>query len=157
MSQQQSASMPSWLNRVMSGLLRTPLHGLVSKTIMLISFTGRRSGRVYTTPISYVRQGDMVTAFTRSKWWRNLDGGAPVTLRIKNREYQGQATAEADDRETIAAGLRDFLRSVRFDAKVYQVNFDEDGQPNWEDVRRAAERVTMIRVQLNGANGSDQS
>jgi hypothetical protein len=77
-----------------------------------------------------------------------------VTLRIKNKEFQGWATAEAKDRQAIAEGLRDFLRSVRFDARVYQVNFDEDGQPNWEDVRRAAERVTMINVELNGGNDS---
>jgi hypothetical protein len=154
MSQQESTAMPSWLNRVMSGLLRSPLHGLVSRTIMLITFTGRKSGKVYTTPISYSRQGDQVTAFTRSRWWRNLIGGAPVTLRIKNKELQGWATAEADDRQAIAEGLRDFLRSVRFDARVYQVNFDEDGQPNWEDVQRAADKVIMIRVKLNGGNDS---
>jgi hypothetical protein len=154
MSQQESTAMPSWLNRVMSGLLRSPLHGLVSRTIMLITFTGRKSGKVYTTPISYTRQGDLVTAFTRSGWWRNLDRGAHVTLRIKNKEFQGWATAEAKDRQAIAEGLRDFLRSVRFDARVYQVNFDEDGQPNWEDVQRAADKVIMIRVKLNGGNDS---
>lgn len=103
-----------------------------------------------------MREGDTVTAFTRSRWWRNLDGGAPVTLRIKNKEYQGLASAVPEDREAIAEGLRSFLQSVRFDARIYEVEFDQDGQPNWEDVRRAAERVTMIRVQLNGASGRDQ-
>lgn len=152
-SQEQSTAMPPWLNRIMSGLLRSPLHWPISKTIMLISFTGRKSGNVYTTPISYARQGDTVTAFTRSRWWRNLDSGAPVMLRIKGKEYQGQATAEAEDRQAIAEGLRGFLHSVRFDARIYGVEFDDDGQPNWEDVQRAAEKVTMIRVQLNGTNG----
>jgi hypothetical protein len=142
--------MPPWLNRIMSGLLRSPLHGVVSKTIMLISFTGRKSGKVYTTPISYYRDNDTVTAFTSSKWWRNLDGGAPVTLRIKNKEYQGQAEAIADDNETVAQELMAFLRVVRFDARFYQVTFDDDGEPNWEEVQRAAERVTLIRTRLDG-------
>jgi hypothetical protein len=149
--------MPSWLNRLMSGLLRSPLHWPISRTIMLITFTGRKSGKAYTTPISYARQGDVVTAFTRSRWWRNLDGGAPVTLRIKNKEFQGQAAAEAEDRQAIAEGLRGFLRSVRFDARIYGVEFDDDGQPNWQDVQQAAEKVTMIRVQLKGANGQGQA
>lgn len=144
--------MPSWFNRIMSGLLRTPLHRPVSKTIMLITFTGRKSGKIYTTPISYAREGDKVTAFSRSKWSRNLGGGAPVTLRIKNVEYSGQANLIADDKAAIAEGLRSFLRLVRFDARIYGVKFDKNGEPIWEDVQRAAEKVSMIQVQLNGAS-----
>jgi hypothetical protein len=120
---------------------------------MLITFTGRKSGQTYTTPISYAREGSVVTAFTGAKWSRNLAGGAPVTLRIKNKDYAGRGDAIADDKVAVAEGLRDFLRVVRFDARFYGVNFDDDGEPNWDEVQRAAQRATMIRVQLNG--GSD--
>ena len=130
---------------------------LASRTVMLIAFTGRKSGRTYTTPISYAREDDVVRAFTGAKWSRNLTGGAPVTLRIKNKEYPGWADAVADDKAAVAEGLRDFLRVVRFDARFYGVSFDEDGEPNWEDVQRAAQRVTMIRVQLNGTGATDIS
>jgi hypothetical protein len=82
MSQQESATIPPFLNKVMSTVIRSPLHGMVSKSIMLITFTGRKSGKTYTTPISYTRNDDLVTAFTHAKWVRNLDGGAPVTLII---------------------------------------------------------------------------
>jgi hypothetical protein len=141
------------MNRIMSGLLRSPFHFVVSRTIMLITFTGRKSGQTYTTPISYAREGSVVTAFTGAKWSRNLAGGAPVTLRIKNKDYAGRGDAIADDKVAVAEGLRDFLRVVRFDARFYGVNFDDDGEPNWDEVQRAAQRATMIRVQLNG--GSD--
>ncbi len=153
MSQQESATIPPWMNRIMSGLLRSPFHFVVSSTIMLITFTGRKSGQTYTTPISYAREGSVVTAFTGAKWSRNLAGGAPVTLRIKNKDYAGRGDAIADDKVAVAEGLRDFLRVVRFDARFYGVNFDDDGEPNWDEVQRAAQRATMIRVQLNG--GSD--
>ena len=151
MSQQESTTMPPLVNGLMSGLLRSPLHGVVSRSIMLISFNGRKSGKRYTTPISYARDGDVVTAFTRAKWSRNLAGGAPVTLRLKNKQCQGQADIVTDDTAAVAEGLRDFLRVVRFDARFYQVEFDDDGEPNWEDVQRAAQWVAMIRVQLNRA------
>jgi hypothetical protein len=141
------------MNRIMSGLLRSPFHFVVSRTIMLITFTGRKSGQTYTTPISYAREGSVVTAFAGAKWSRNLAGGAPVTLRIKNKDYAGRGDAIADDKVAVAEGLRDFLRVVRFDARFYGVNFDDDGEPNWDEVQRAAQRATMIRVQLNG--GSD--
>jgi hypothetical protein len=73
-----------------------------------------------------------------------------VTLTIKNKEYQGQADVVVDDKEAVAKALQNFLRTVRFDARFYQVKFDENGDPNWEDVRRAAQRVAWIRVQLAG-------
>ena len=151
MSQQESTTIPPIVNRLMSLLLRSPLHGVASRSIMLITFTGRKSGRSYTTPISYDREGDLVTAFTGARWWKNLSGGAPVTLNVKNREYQGRADVVADDKEAVARGLQTFLRSVRFDARFYGVKFDPDGEPNWEDVRRAAERCVMLQVRLDGS------
>ena len=43
---------PAWLNTLMSLLLRSPFHGLVSTHLMLIRFTGRKSGKLITTPVS---------------------------------------------------------------------------------------------------------
>ncbi len=45
-------------NPVVIRLLRSPLHGVMSGYTMLITFTGRRSGKEYTTPISDVRDGE---------------------------------------------------------------------------------------------------
>ena len=60
-------------------LLRSPLHGLVSGRIMLLTVTGRRSGRSFTVPVSYLRYGENILSFTSgewSAWWKNLRGGA---------------------------------------------------------------------------------
>ena len=46
------------------GLLRSPLHGLVSGRIVLLAFTGRRSGRRFTVPVSYLRYGGDILGFT---------------------------------------------------------------------------------------------
>jgi hypothetical protein len=48
------------MNKFPAMLLRSPLHGLLSKGIVLITFTGHTSGKRYTTPINYVREGDTV-------------------------------------------------------------------------------------------------
>ena len=82
------------LLRVGVGLLRSPLHGLVSGRIMLLAFTGRRSGRRFMVPVSYLRYGGDILGFTsggRGAWWKNLQGGAPAKARVRGRRISGSA------------------------------------------------------------------
>ena len=143
-----------WLNAIgnpmMKLLLRSPLHGLISKGFMLITFTGRKSGKLYTTPVNYARDGDVlfVVSFRNRTWWRNLRGGAPVTVRVKGQDLAGTGEAIADDKEAVAAGLAAYLRKVPNYAKYFQVTLDADGQPNSEEVARVAQDRVMIRIQL---------
>src|SRR5262245_25017771 len=64
----------------MTWLLRSPLHGLLSSQVMLITVTGSVTGTRYTFPVNYVRDsGDLVVSSrVDRRWWRNLRGGAPV-------------------------------------------------------------------------------
>lgn len=149
MSEQEPTRIPPFLNKLMSVVLRSPLHRIASRSVMLITFKGRKSGRHYTTPISYARDGDTVLAFTSAKWLRNLAGGAPVTLNIKNKEYRGFAEVVSEDKEAVAEGLRYFLNFARFDARIYKVKFDQDGQPNREDCRKAAQGTNMIQIRIS--------
>ena len=147
---QENAGIPGWLNAVMTFILRTPLlNRLVSGKIMLITFTGRKSGKTYTTPVSYLKETDTVTLFTHSPWWKNLAEGAPVVVRIKGKNLTGTATAVPDDKEATAAVLDRHLRNNRMDAKYYSVTYDESGNPNPDQVRAAAENAVMVRVKLN--------
>ena len=50
---EKKTTIPPAVNAGMRFILRSPLHGMVSKTITLISFTGRKSGKAYSTPVSY--------------------------------------------------------------------------------------------------------
>ncbi len=144
----QTPTVPPFVNRSMEFILRSPLHGMVSKFTLLITFTGRKSGKTYTTPVSYSRDGDQVYIFTHAPWWKNLTGGAPVTLRLRGRDYQGLPEAVAEDKPAIAAGLAAHLRKVRSDAKYYHVTFDEQGNPRADEVEKAAQKMVMIRVRL---------
>ena len=46
------------VNPFMKWLLKSPLHGLVSSHYMLITVKGRKSGKLYTTPVEYGHDGD---------------------------------------------------------------------------------------------------
>ena len=94
-------------NGIMRALLRSPLHGLVSRRVVLITVSGRRSGRLYTTPVNYVRDGDIITVISRRNrtWWRNLRGGAQVTVRVRGKDLKGVAEVVVDDKEAVAKAL----------------------------------------------------
>jgi deazaflavin-dependent oxidoreductase (nitroreductase family) len=141
-------TVPPIINRTMKFVLRSPLHGIVDKQILLITFTGRKSGKTYTTPVSYSQSGDQVVIFTHADWWKNLRNDAPVSLRLRGQELQGLAEPIAEDKQAVAAGLAEHLRKVRSDAKYYAVTFDEQGNPGSEAVERAAQSAVMIRIQL---------
>jgi F420H(2)-dependent quinone reductase len=102
------------VNPALRTLLRSPIHGLASGRIALITYTGRRSGREYTIPCFYRDKGDEVTIAVgwpdRKVWWRNLTGdGGAVRLFIRGQELRGYAVATRD------AG-RDALVRVRIES-----------------------------------------
>jgi hypothetical protein len=41
-------------------ILRSPLHGLMSAALLLISYRGRKSGRKYSLPVQYVQDGNQI-------------------------------------------------------------------------------------------------
>ena len=149
MTQETSGGIPPWLNAMMTFILRSPLHPLVSKSITLITFTGRKSGKTYTTPVSYSQENNLVRIFTHAMWWKNLTGGAEVTLRLRGRDVRGSAEPVPDDKEAVAKDLREHLKIVRQDARFYGVAFDPDGQPNADDIIRAAQDTIMVRIRLD--------
>jgi deazaflavin-dependent oxidoreductase (nitroreductase family) len=144
----QNPTVPPIVNRGMKLVLRSPIHAMVSKTVLLISFTGRKSGKTYTTPVSYSQYDDLVCVFTHADWWKNLRNGTPVTLRIRGQEFQGLAEPVAEDKQAIVAGLIAHLRKVPSDARYYGVTFDDHRNPKAEEVEKAAQTVVMIRVRL---------
>lgn len=146
----QTATVPPFVNRAMKLLLRSPMHKMVSSTVLLITFTGRKSGKTYTTPVSYSQNGDQIILFTHANWWKNFRSGAltPVTLRLQGQERQGLAEPVAGDQQAIAAALTRHLQQVPSDARWYKVTFDDLGTPRAKEVEEAAQTVVMIRVHL---------
>ena len=73
---------------------------------------GRKSGRTYTTPVNYVRDGDELLAVgsRRHSWWKNLRGDAVVSVRVRGRKMRGEA--EAFEGTAAEEGLLAVLRAV---------------------------------------------
>ncbi len=146
----EKPSVPPILNKTMKFILRSPLHRMISKYLLLITFTGCKSGKTYTAPVSYSQEDDQVIIFSHANWWKNLRGGAPVSLRLRGRELQAVAEPVTEDKQAVAAALTTHLRKSPYDAKFYDVTMDENGNPIAKDVAQAVQTVTMIRVRLCG-------
>lgn len=142
-------AVPGCVSGVVKVLLRSPLHGLMSHNTLLLSFKGRKSGKNYLIPMSYIREGTIVTCFTdtRTGWWKNLQS-TPVILHIKGQRTQGVAKAVQGDQTDIQSELFTFLRHSPRDATYKGIRLDTNGHPNCDDIAHVVPWAVMIQIHL---------
>ena len=61
--------------------------------MMVLTFEGVRSGRVYSFPVGYAEDAEDLVTFTRFAWWKNFREERRVSLRLRGREVRGTAVA----------------------------------------------------------------
>ena len=137
------------INPIVSLLLRSPIHGSLSSSLLLVTFTGRKSGRQYTTPVRYVRVGKMIRCFTSSetKWWRNLRGGADVTLRVQGEDRKFRATPIENDPVRVREALAHYLEVYPQDAAYHEIRLNKDRTPVAEDLERASTASIVVEAE----------
>jgi deazaflavin-dependent oxidoreductase (nitroreductase family) len=135
----------SLANRVPAAILSSPLHGLLSGKRLVLGFTGRRSGTRYATPVNYLQRGGELLITTDHGWWHNLEGGAPVELRLRGRQVR--ATAEAvRDHDLVAEALTAIVRDHPPYGRWANVRVAADGTPEAADIRAEVARGRVLVV-----------
>ena len=136
-------------NDFMAWVLRSPFHGMLSNGMMLITITGRKTGKTYTTPVGYyMEEGTMWVITSRERtWWKNLQGGAKVDLLLKRKPVQGFADVELDEKSVLAR-MPEYLRHIPQAAKPMKIRM-EDGKPNQEDVATTAKDRLFVKIKVN--------
>ena len=105
------------VNVPMRAVLRLPFATPLSANLMLVSYTGVKSGKAYLQPVSYARDGETLLTPGGGRWTLNLKGGRLVTLRLRGRAVPARADLVSDPAEVerllgvIAAGNP---RAMRF-------------------------------------------
>ena len=74
------------VNPVVRAILSSPLHRLLSRSVLLLTYRGRRTGERYTLPVQYAPRGEHQLVIwpaqpERKVWWRNVADGASVEIR----------------------------------------------------------------------------
>ena len=141
-----------FLNPVMRGLLRSPFHGITSHNIGIVHFTGRKSGRKLSTPLSYTREGNTVRLLSNhnTRWWMNFRGeGVRVEMEIARQNLPGTARLLEGDSEALREGVRRFIRALPRDARVYGLKLDGHGEVIEESLAAIAADLVLVEIQLD--------
>jgi len=133
----QTLALQGAANRMMRGLLRTPLLcRAVGTRLITIYVVGRKSGRRYAVPVAYTRHEGTLLAGTPFGWGRNLRTGSPVDIRLKGKRVAADVdvvTDEAGVTENYAIMARDNHQFARFN----KIGFDQAGNPEPDDLHLA--------------------
>lgn len=138
------------LNRVIRPLLASPLHRLLSGRTMLLSYTGRKTGRRITIPIAYFEwdPGTVLAMSSVLSWIPNLRTGPTVRLRVRGREHDAVPTV-FDDRAAIAGLLAEFARRKGpRAAKALMLGLPGDRQPTPEELHEASLKTRLVIFRL---------
>lgn len=144
---------PLWIfkiaNPIVSALLRSPLHCVMSNKLMLITYQGRKSGKVITHPIgSFAWDQDEVMAFTSARWWVNLLEGKPVTLLIRGQSFEAIPTA-IHQREAVIDTLEQFKQRLGTEAvRGLPIGLPPDREPTRADFEAAPAGIALIHFKF---------
>jgi deazaflavin-dependent oxidoreductase (nitroreductase family) len=141
-------------NDFMSWVLRSPLHGMLSDGMMLLTVTGCKTGKHYTLPVGYYREDGYLWVITSRDrtWWKNLRGGAEVSLLLKRKPVKALADTDLDEK-AVEARMYEYVKHVPQAAKSLGIRL-ENGNANAEDITRTAKDRLFVRLQLTSQSAS---
>ena len=85
----------------MKRILTSPLHWPLSRWFAVIEWTGRKSGKRYSTPVAYLAPGSEIWVTTGDRWWLNLVERPNVRIWVAGRRRDGLAEPVVDRAESV--------------------------------------------------------
>ncbi len=135
------------INPIMRFSLRSPIHGIFSKNIMLICYQGRKTGKYYEVPVRYIEKDGIIKCFTDKSagWWPNLRDNSSVQLCLngKNSHYKTVVVTSPQEK-MVEEELTSYLKDFPHDAVYHDVRLDHDQKPSPGDLEEAAKHTVMV-------------
>ena len=132
-------------NDFVTFFLRTPLRVFMGNT-MLITVTGCKTGRRYSTPVGFYREGDVLLVISNRDrtWWRNVQNGAKVSLFLNGKTVTAFAETEMNEK-AVEKRLLQYIRHMPMAAKTFGIRM-ENKIPNAADIACVAKDRLFIKV-----------
>jgi deazaflavin-dependent oxidoreductase (nitroreductase family) len=136
------------LNPMMKALLRSPLHRFASRQFLLLTVTGRKTGRVYTVPVTRHESGDALVVFAAGGWRRNLRGGAAVRVTLDGSERTGEAQLEEDPDRVVQAYKRRLDELGNAGARMLGLKVNVERPVSAEEIKPAVAERAIATIRL---------
>lgn len=134
---------------MLRSLLRTPLAGSARKQLMVLSFTGRKTGKPYSLPVSAHMIDNDLYALTGAPWKQNFRGGATAEV-----VYDGKTTTMRGELIRDRAVVSDlYLRcaqayGVQRAQRMIGLKFRDQRIPTLDEFAEAVDRMHLGAVRL---------
>ena len=127
--------------------LKSPLYVFMGDS-MLLTLTGRKTGRKISVPVNYYQDGDSLWVLsTRERtWWRNLAHGGEVGVRLHGHDYRASGEVILDE-QAVSARLAQYVKRLPLSARAIGVRV-ENGAPNSDDIASVAKERLFVRICL---------
>lgn len=141
------------INPIVRALLQSRLHRALSRDLMLLHVTGRRSGRIYVIPVGRHQHEGQLVASAGGTWKRNLAGGGDleVTLDGRRRRAQGKLINDPQEVAQIFSDLLAELGPKRANRLGLRLNVDR--APTVDELRTALKDRQVLRLHLSETVG----
>ena len=141
-------------NRLAMLVLRSPLHFLVSRSLLMLCYEGRRSSRLRCLPLQYVRDGDTLVIWAgdapAKTWWRNFRDPWVVTVRLRRKKRYGKAFVVEDVEEKVAY-LDAYFERFPYTTPSGKPKFlGRNRRPDADALRKIARDAVLVAVELDG-------
>ncbi len=138
------------INPITTLIAASPFHFLISNNILVLKFSGHRTGRRYAIPVSYHEdRAGILNCLTESSniWWRNLRFLDVIKVCYKGKLIEAQTSIEVGDIAAIKEKLQVMCLKSRVDGYFAKVGY-ENGEPIASDLLSAAKRMVLIRIDM---------
>ena len=160
MPEQSAAVIPSHppeaimklMNPVLRYLLPTPLAGPARKQFMVLNFTGRKSGRQFSIPVSAHDLDGQLYALAGAPWKVNFRGGGPAQVL-----YDGKTRAMRGELIEDGAVVADLFRrcalgyGVKKAQRMMGLKFRDPRMPTLEEFRQAVDENKLVAIRFTAA------
>ena len=140
-----------YFNPVARFILNTRLHMVMSGRLMLITFNGRVTGLTYTTPVSYVREDDLLLVPGGGKWWKNIEATPQARVRLRGA-WKAVTPEVVREPRALRELMRRMLTANPAIAVFTGIKHGVDGWPDAAALERERQHgFVVVKLRVEGA------
>ncbi len=137
------------VNPVVRALLRSPLHNMLDGALLVLHIIGRKTGRRYNIPVSYIDIDGHLIVITQHAWRVNTRDG--TDLEVTYRGHRQLMHCDLDeDPSTVATTLHRVIERIGWKAaqRQFGLEINADRTPDLPELEQAVREFNLAGLTL---------